>query len=313
MNKSTNIKSKKPNKISAFFICLLIAGALWVLHSLNTVYTQDIKVAVSFKNIPEDKKNNIKLPDTVTLKLKASGLKLIFIAANKKNNRVELNFAQLKAREENRAYFLSSAKEYFLKNLGIKAEVKSIIPDTIYLSNSESSASLIPVKAVYKSPLSSGYIVRSVSIFPDKVYIKNNDRSMISIDSIQTELIDLSDFSESTEKNVRLIAEKGIILNPNTVQVRIVKEAYAEYLMKIPVTVEADNSELKPVPSHITIKVAGALSDLKALEKNTIKAFAKRTSLSQASASIEIKGLPKELNLISFEPKNVEFIVRNKK
>jgi YbbR domain-containing protein len=46
---------KKPGKAKAFFICLVIAAFLWVVHSLNSVYNYNLKVPVVFKNTPRNK------------------------------------------------------------------------------------------------------------------------------------------------------------------------------------------------------------------------------------------------------------------
>ena len=80
MNSSNQIlNKKKPSKTKAFFICLIISSLLWLFHSLNIVYTYTFKVPVNFKNIPQNKKPLIQIPEKLSIDVKASGLKLLLL------------------------------------------------------------------------------------------------------------------------------------------------------------------------------------------------------------------------------------------
>ena len=82
-NASYSQKKLKPGKATAFFICIGIASLLWILQALNTVYNYTIEVPVTFINIPQNKKPLNQIPNHVSVDIKASGLKLFLVLANK--------------------------------------------------------------------------------------------------------------------------------------------------------------------------------------------------------------------------------------
>ena len=134
--KQTNKNSeyKKPGKTKAFFICLLIASFFWLIHALNTVYTQNFIVPVSFVNVPQSKKPLEPLPDHISIDVKASGLKLSYLLLNKPFKELEIDFNNLKSINRNQCYILSSSKLNLNSIFKIETQIKNVLPDSLYFS-----------------------------------------------------------------------------------------------------------------------------------------------------------------------------------
>jgi hypothetical protein len=99
---------KKPGKTKAFFICVLIASFLWLIHALNTVYTETFKIDVSFTNVPLNRQSLDPLPERLSIDIKASGLKLALLRLNKPFKPLEIDFNALKPLNHSQAYVLSA-------------------------------------------------------------------------------------------------------------------------------------------------------------------------------------------------------------
>ncbi len=114
MNLTKQIKIKKPNNLSAFFICLLIATALWLLHSLNTVYTQRFKIPVEFTNYPQNKTCISELPKELQVSVKTSGMKLLLISLNEPFPLLKIDFNEVRSDLNRNKFYLSSKNSKIL-------------------------------------------------------------------------------------------------------------------------------------------------------------------------------------------------------
>ncbi|MBL7917527.1 MAG: hypothetical protein JNM96_03960, partial [Bacteroidia bacterium] len=178
MSNNLQIKLKKPNKLSAFFICLLISILLWLLHSLNTVYTKQYSIPVKFTNLPTDKQLMGELPNTIKLNIKASGLKLLFLQLQEPFSELELNFSQLKSDEQKNKFYISAALPLIKQHLNIKTDIKRIIPDTLIFSNKSGTHKEVFVKVPLMLKYSNGYNASEVTVEPAKIVI-NGDETIL--------------------------------------------------------------------------------------------------------------------------------------
>src|SRR5688572_27626891 len=195
MAKSTiaySLNKGKPGKTKAFFICLMIASFLWVVHSLNTVYTHTLRVPVTFKNLPRNKKPLVHMPESLAIDVKASGLRLALILFNKPFKPLEVDFNVLKSVNRNQNYVLSSSHLNFKSILKFETQIKHISPDTLYFSEKVGYQKNVAVKVPLYIKCKEGYGYKTPVIKPSFLTIWGDTAMLDKIDTIYTQPLTLT-------------------------------------------------------------------------------------------------------------------------
>lgn len=315
MNKSNQIKLKKPNKLSAFFICLLISILLWLLHSLNTVYTKQYSIPVKFTNLPSDKQLMGELPNTIKLNIKASGLKLLFLQLQEPFSELELNFSQLKSDEQKNKFYISAALPLIKQHLNIKTEIKRIIPDTLVFSNKSGTHKEVIVKVPLMLKYSNGYNASEVTVEPAKIVINGDETILKGIDTVYTSPLYLNDINSELIKNVNIINTNDLVyLSTTKVQVKIKTEKLIEKTLCLPIEITncPDNERYQVYPGKVKLTITIGESKLALLDSLAIKAVVDVNTKKQNKLPINFIGVPKFVTLITYTPKEAEFLILKK-
>jgi YbbR domain-containing protein len=241
------IKKRKPNKLSAFFICLVIACILWLLHSLNTVYVKDIKIPVIYHHLPSGKMLQANHLDSLQLKVKASGLKLLMISMNKRPEPFEINVGELKSNTSQTRYYLSSSLKKLSSAFRVEVEIKAVYPDTIVLTAKNAIQKIVAIKPVFVIDLKPGYTIGNVSLSPDKVLIYGSSSDLKNVDTVYTEAFFESDADAELKKKLNLMIPAGIQAEETKTEVSIEIEKLIERRIQVPIKADKETTSQKIV------------------------------------------------------------------
>ena len=175
-------------KLSAFVICLVISGFLWLSHRLNQTYSYSINVPVKFTNLPSNKILLSDLPDELRCDIKTSGLKLFFVLLNRPFKEVTVDFNTLKGDNKLQSYVLSYGNINLKSVTQLDVDVKKISPDTLFFANKKGITKNVAIKAVVYANPERGYVISKPIISPafitisgDSIAVNGVDLSLIHI------------------------------------------------------------------------------------------------------------------------------------
>jgi hypothetical protein len=308
---------KKPGKTKAFFICLLIASFLWLVHSLNTVYTHTLKIPVNFKNQPENKKPLFKIPEQLSLDVKASGLKLALILLNRPFKPLEIDFNTLKSVNKNQNYVLSSSHLNFKSIFRFETQIKHISPDTLYFSEKNGYQKKVPVKVPLFLKCKEGYGFKTPSITPSFVTLWGDSALISNVDTIFTQALTLSDLDKSVDTQLELLKpNQQVYISSGEATVFINVAKLIEQSIYLPVT-DIHNSfqqQINIFPSRIKVKFTSIQNSFKASDSTLFKAVidSEKTNKQTKKCSVFLGSIPEHITIMSIEPKEVEILIFKK-
>lgn len=322
MSSSNNIYSiikKKPgSKTSAFFICLLVAGLLWLVKALNTIYTYQVKIPVEFKNIPQNKKPIHQIPEEIKVELKASGLKLFFVLLNQPFKQLEIDFNELKNTNKQQSYILSVANINFKKSLRFETAIKHISPDTIYFIEKSGYQKNVPVKVPLFLKCSPGYGYKQPIINPAFVTILGDSNELKRIDTVYTESLQLVNFNETKEKKMQVIKpNESVYSSVSWVNVKIEAGRLVEQSVYLPVDVLSTDDKIKSVnifPSRVKVKFTSLQNEFNLSDTSMFKATINLHAINKATnkTPVVLSTQPGNINILGLEPENVEVLIIKK-
>lgn len=316
MNAIKQIKIKKPNQLSAFFICLLIATALWLLHSLNTVYTKQFVIPVEFTNYPLNKVAVSDIPKELKVSVKASGLKLLLIELKEPFASVKMDFNEIKSDLNRNRYYLSSNINGIQKLFQFKTDIKNVYPDTIAFVSKAGTQKEVIVKVPLYIKYALGYIASEVKTEPNVVMINGEEDDIKGIDTVYTAPIYLNDLKTNYNKRVSILSTNSkVYMNNSSVDLSIRVDKLVE--RQIALTVSVDNADkdfnYAIFPSKVKLKITTGLDRLSELDTAQFKVMVDLNSRTNGKVPVTVSQIPDGVNVMNIEPKEVEFLKIRKK
>lgn len=316
MNTIKQIKIKKPSNLSAFFICLIIATALWMLHSLNTVYTQRFNIPVTFTNYPQNKTCLNELPKEIQVSVKTSGLKLLLIGLNEPFPSLTIDFNEVRSDLSRNKFYLSSNNSKIQKLFNVKTEIKQVYPDTIAFVNKSGAQKQVFVKVPLNIKYAQGYSASDVKVDPSFILVNGESKDLDLIDTLYTSPVFLTGLSSNYDKTIFIEnINPKLILSANAVQLSIAVNKLVEREAYLPIKIE--NKEVKYdyslLPSKVKIKYTLASGKNQKTDSLLFKVFVNAKQKSNNKLPVNVIALTNDVTLMDFQPKEVEFLIFKQK
>jgi len=306
-------KRKKPGKTTAFFICVGIATMLWVLQALNTVYTYTLTVPVVFKNLPQNKKPLTEVPNQLSVELKASGLKVLLVLANKPFKPVEVDFNTLKSINKQQNYVLNAGAINFKSSFKFETQIKHISPDTLYFSEKNGYQKNVPVKIPLFIKCSPGYGTKQPVINPAFVTIWGDTTDINQIDTIYTQPLNLVNVNKNYNSKLVIIKPNAnISLSDDEVTTVIDVDRLVEHTVTLPVTViNAQNfKQVNIFPSKVKVKFTSVQNTFSISDTVLFRASINPTKVNgNNKCNVVLSTVPGNVNILNIEPNEVELLI----
>ena len=308
---------KKPGKTKAFFVCLLIASFLWLVHSLNTVYTYTFKIPVEFKNVPINKRPLMEMPNFITIEAKASGLKLAMILSNKYQRPFEVDFNKLQSVNKNQNYVLSNSQLNLNKRFRFDVQIKSINPDTLYFTEKTGFQKIVPVKVPLHIKCKEGYGYKKPSVTPAFLTIWGDTTYLEKVDTLYTQTLTLSNLSQNVLTTLQLIKPSSELHTAvNAVSLSVEVSKLIQQSLTIPITNHRDypNQQVRLFPSKATIRFTTLQNTFNPEDTLAFKAVINSDKVNKLSnkCPVILSSVPGNVTVLEITPKEVELLILKK-
>lgn len=308
---------KKPGKAKAFFICLLLASFLWLVHSLNTVYTYTLKVPVTFKNQPQNKKPLFQIPEHLSLDVKASGLKLALILLKKPFKQLEIDFNTLKSVNRDQNYVLSSSHLNFKSVFNFETQVKHISPDTLYFSEKNGYQKNVPVRIPLYVKCQEGFGYKKPAINPAFVTLWGDSILISKIDTIYTQALTLSNLNKNINTRLELLKPNPqVYTSSNEASIFIEVARLVEQTIHLPVSDihTSYQQHINIFPSSVKVKFTAIQNAFNAEDTTLFKAKIDSEKINRHTKKcpVFLSSYPGHVTVMAIEPPEVEILIFKK-
>jgi hypothetical protein len=307
-------KHRKPGKTKAFFICLLIAAFLWLVHSLNTVYTYTVKLPVSFNNMPLNKRPLMQLPEELYVDVKASGLKLSLILFSRPFKTLDIDFNKLKPLGRNQHYVLSASNLNFRSVFNLETQVRHITPDTLYFSEKTGYQKIVPVKIPLYVQCREGFGFKRPVINPNFITIWGDTNVISSIDTIYTQPLTLNDLSQNVSSNISFIRpDPEVYSSASSAHIFIEVTRLVEHMISLPL---ADvnivpRQEVNIYPPAVNVRFTSLQNNFSERDTSMFKARidSRKINKKNRKCRVFLQSVPQNITVMEIDPQEVEILI----
>ena len=253
-------------------------GFLGIKVNLEEIISKEVniqsRVKLNYKsNVYESSKKII--PNTVTIKGAKSKVEKVDSAViDGEENEISKDF------ENN--YNIKFIDSLGNEITGIKSDIT-----TAKLSVQISNSKNVPINLKTSGNLKPGLILEGQKLDSEYVNITGNNDVLKNIQSIDTEMIDISSLSQSTELNVKLVLPEGIttVNGQNSVKVNIVLKNEENVTKTLSVTVQYNNLKeefnMESSTEKINVTVSGTQTELDKINENSLQAVLELSTITQ--------------------------------
>ena len=315
------------NKINrnflTYLVFLLIAIAIWYLDALNKDYTAEMKFAVKYTDLPDDKVLTNTPPKYLTLTINAQGFTLLKYRLGLIFNPIilEANYQTLRRKNNSQQgeYFLvtQSAFDRIALQLSSDVKLRQVAPDTLNFLLSETIRKRIPVKSALQLQFDKGFFPRGdMQIEPAEITVTGPKALVDTMQYVYTRTKSFKKLKNTLKTPVELQSVHLLRYSANEVHVAQTIERFTEATITAPI--EAINlpvrSTMKIFPGTVTINCMVPVVDYEKLQPNMFRAVVDYNSVkdamdNQAKAKVTISRTPDYVIDVKFNPKNVDFII----
>lgn len=245
---------------TVFFLSLLLAFSIWLLHNLSLDYSDfvTVRMTASCSNIEGHATQSSNVCDVVA-RCRTSGYNIIKSRLALRRNHVQVPF-------DRQSLTLKSGDVYYITRrelsesahhlVGEKVEVEYFLTDTLYFRFPYETNKKVPVFPVLSLSFEPQYMSQgSLEIVPDSVRIYGEPYHLANVDRVFTEPVKLQDLKSGAAGVARIERIKGVRLAENEVHYSIEVMRYVEITREVtiePVNVPPDK-EMMIYPSKADV------------------------------------------------------------
>jgi YbbR domain-containing protein len=301
---------------AAIFFALL----LWSYVHLSSNYEVDMDLPLEITS-PTGFAVATELPQRIHARFSGLGWRLFVMDITGKSH-FKLDLTERDTKDLSTGKFFIT-KEDLATSSTLPSDVKliKIVPDSLGVQFSREITKRIPVELRLDVTPATGYtIVGDPLISPVQVTVKGSSIMLDSLRAYPTKVLHVHNARETFTKTLELsdtLKDAITSLSIGSITIRIAVEAIAEQTFKeIPVMIEGapPDRDILLNPGNISVILRGGVDQLAKLDPMTIHAKVIYDALLFDSVS-SVKPLieiPKGIEVLSTEPKELKFVVRKK-
>ncbi|MGB1445515.1 MAG: CdaR family protein [Flavobacteriaceae bacterium] len=295
-----------------FLVFLLLSFFLWFIAKFSKTYTEVIAFELSFDNTPVGLVPQLVQPLEVETTLTATGFQFLYYRFFDKQLSIDLAEARF---EENKATVQLAAQFQALQEqlLG-DTQIINYFPTEIEFDFQRQLTKKVPVVAPALE-LALGYTAINVEFQPDSVEVLGPESELTKLKFIQPIYSNNSKIQQSFTSKANLPKLGNTLkLNINSVEMKVSVDRFSEEEFNLPIVLKNAplNEVLKFFPSKVKLTFSAPLQELKNItpEDFIIGIAYDRLNPNENRATIEVFQVPEKVQNMRWEPKTVEYLIR---
>lgn len=298
---------------SRFFVLFLfLSSFFWFIAKFSKTYTEVISFQLYFKNIPIEVIPKISSPLKLETTLKATGFQFLYYRFIDKGLQIDLGEASFE--EGKLSAQLAAQFQEIQEQLFRETQILNYFPTVIELDYEQQVTKRLPVIAP-PMELALGYTAIDISFQPDSIEVLGPEKELNKLEYIQAVYLSNNKIQNSFTSKVN-IAQLGedFVLETNQVKMEVNVDRFSEEAFNLPIVLKNAplNQVFKFFPSKLTLTFSAALQDLKNITPNDFSVGVDYNSINTKDnrAILEVFVAPKGLKNMRWEPKTVEYLIR---
>lgn len=301
-------------KINLFVVLfsIIFSVILWISISLSNDFSANLHFPIKFFNIPEGYTTSSPSAETVNIKVRGNGWNIITTLLTAQND------YNVDAGRELQKKRIIELKSFASENtwLTSKLQILEVTPDTISFSFEKISHAKLKIVPNLQMEFKTGYgLASDLIVIPESTVVSGPSQILNEMHEVPTEVLQIKNLSEKTEKAVVLKNISGLNYEIQTATVmlnvqRIVEHNIEDIYVKV-IDIPSDR-DVVLLPNKITAQLRGGIEVLGKLDKEKISAvvYYRDVVLDTTGSVTPLVKVPSNTILLSAKPERLNYVIK---
>ncbi len=244
----------------------MIAALFWILMQLGKTYVYTFKVPVSYQNLPPEYYKGFLPNDTLSVKVKLSGFKILRYKISKPVLKIDVQKSGILSKHLwKTANHVSKIRALFDEN----THLKSVLPETLSLQIKAVHKKRVPVFPDVQVSYKSGFKNKQKAVWqPDSLWLFGQPDVLDTIIQVQTKAYRFNKVDHDLDKILKVKNIKGVKFNTTQIRYRLPVSEIIEDTLSLPVTIldKPTRSKVLLFPEKIKLKFKVFKEDYKRIK-----------------------------------------------
>jgi hypothetical protein len=314
---------KRNNKPFIFFICVLIATALWFIKAMEKDYETTVSLPVRYTNIPR----NIVLvnppPSKLDVKIRSHGFTLVQHKIGLTITPINLNIKPFTINNKNASDLprFNILSDRFIPQIAdqISQDIRvlDVSPDTLFFHYDFLTEKKVRIISKIQINCQNQYFLSdSVKITPSTIVVRGPISIVDTLTGIPTADIKFNNLTTSVHSIISLENIKQLEYSANKVAIEVPVSQFTEYNEKVIVNTFniPDNINLITFPGKVTVSCLIAFDKFKSINPDDFIIGVDFKDISPTSNTLPVKvsKQPDFIKSLQIQPLQVEYIIKQK-
>jgi len=306
--------SKQSREFFVFLLFFFIAGAFWLLQTLNDDYEAEFSIPVRLRNVPNNVIITSEPPSELKVRVKDKGVVLLNYAIARNFYPINLDFNNYKGTNNHIKIYATEYEKRILSQLNASTRLLAVRPDTLDYIYSTGVSKQVPVRMRGKVTSGRQYYIPDTLYNPDSVFVYAPKTVLDTIKYAYTENITLENISDTTNYQATIRSVKGAKFVPNSVELTFPVDIYTEKTVEVPLigTNFPPDKVLRTFPSKVKVTFQVGMRKYKDIESENFAIFIPYEELMRLDSDkykVYFKTIPGGISNIRISPEEINFLI----
>jgi len=306
--------SKQSREFFVFLFFFLIAGAFWLLQTLNDDYEAELTMPVRLRGVPNNVVMTSEPPSELKVRVKDKGVVLLNYTVARNFYPINLEFSDYKGKNNHIKIYATEFEKKILNQLNASTRLLSVRPDTLDYIYATGQSKQVPVRLNAKVTSGRQYYIPDTLYKPDSVLVYAPSALLDTIKYAYTEKFILENISDTTTHQAGIRPIRGAKFVPNSVDITFPVDIYTEKTVEVPLigaNFPADRV-LRTFPSKVKVTFQVGMSKFKDIEAEDFSiriSYNELQRLPSDKYKITLTTIPTGISNIRVSPEEIDFLI----
>lgn len=306
--------SKQSREFFVFLLFFFIAGAFWLLQTLNDDYEADFTMPIRLRGVPNNVVITSDPPSEIKVRVKDKGVVLLNYKVTRSFYPINLEFSDYKGTNNHIRINTAEFEKKILTQLNASTRLLTVSPDTLSYIYSTGKSKEVPVRLRGKVSPGRQYYIPDTLYSPNSVLVYAPSAILDTIQYAYTEDITLENISDTTAIQAKIQAVKGAKFVPNTVGVTFPVDIYTDKTVEVPLLGSNFPTDkiLRTFPSKVKVTFQVGMSHFKEINAEDFAIRIPYEELQHTNSdkyTVKLKTQPAHVGHIRISPEEIDFLI----
>lgn len=307
--------SSKNKQFLIFLFFLFLSGIFWLMETLNETYDEEFPVAVRLVGVPKNVVITTPMTDTVRVTIHDKGFMLLGYSTSRRLRPVVLKFDYYADGETGHgAVPMVDIQRQIRQQLFSSSTISGIKSDRLDFYFNYGRKKVVKVSLAGNIVPAKDYYLSHVQFWPDKVTIYASKAKLDSIETVMTEFLRITNFSDTVTREVRLRPINGVKITPSKVKITLFPDILTEETMEVPITAinRPIGTVIRTFPQrvNVTFTVGASLyREVKVSDFHVVVDFKDISAHPSDKCNLYVTQRPRGVSNVRLEMNQVDYLI----